>query len=82
MEGLSNYRKDFSLPIWYNTELSNHCLYCPKWYKAGITSITDLLTSDGDILPETDLNTIYNGKINFLEYHRVIRYTKAFFGVK
>ena len=78
IEGLSNHRKDLSLPIWYNTELSNHFLYCPKWYNAGIISIADLLTSNGDILTETDLNTIYNVKTNFLEYHRVIKYIKAF----
>ena len=58
IEGLGNHRKDLSLPIWYNTQLSNRYLYCPKWYKAGIISIADLLTSNGDILPETDLNTI------------------------
>ena len=78
VEGLSNHRKDLSLPIWYNTELSSHFLYCPKWYKAGMISIADLLTSNGDILTETDLNTIYNVKTNFLEYHRVIKYIKAF----
>ena len=65
IEGLSNHRKDLSLPIWYNTELSNHFLYCPKWYNAGIISIADLLTSNGDILTETDLNTIYNVKLTF-----------------
>ena len=78
IERLSNHRKDLSLPIWYNTELSNHFLYCPKWYNAGIISIADLLTSNGDILTETDFNTIYNVKTNFLEYHRVIKYIKAF----
>ena len=29
-------------------------------------------------MTETDLNTIYNVKTNFLEYHRVIKYIKAF----
>ena len=78
IEELSNHRKDLSLPIWYDTELSNHFLYCPNWYKAGIISIADLLTSNGDILTETDLNTYYNVKTNFLEHHRVIKYIKAF----
>ena len=78
IEGLGNHGKDLSLPIWYNTELSNHYLYCPRWYKAGIISIADLLTSNGHILTETDLNTVYNVKTNFLEYHRVIRCIKTF----
>ena len=78
IEGIGNHRKNFSLPIWYNTELSNHYLYSPQWYKAGIISIADLLTSNGDILMETDFNTIYNVKTNFLKYHKVIRYVKDF----
>ena len=78
IEGLGNHRKDLPLPIWYNTQLSNHYLYCPEWYKGGIISIADLLTSNGNIVTETDLNTVYNIKSTFLEYHRVIRSIKAF----
>ena len=74
IEEISNHRKDLSLPIWFYTELSNHYLYCPKWIKAGIVSITNT----GDILTEKDLNTMYNVKTNLLKYHRVIRYIKAF----
>ena len=58
--------------IWYNAELLNLYLNCPKWYEAGNISIANLHTSNRGLLTEIDLNKIYNVKTNFFKYHRVI----------
>ena len=75
-EKLGVKNKDLSLPIWNNTNFSN--FFLPRWYNAGIVSIGDILNANGDILTETELARTFKIKMNYLEYHRVIRNLKSF----
>ena len=66
-----NMRDPLSIPMWYNPSISKSELFFPNWYSKGVISVSDLLSSDGQIISIQDLKSGYNIKTNFLEYHRV-----------
>ena len=60
----NNYNELYTLPLWYNPQISETPLIIPDLYNRGINMIGDMLTNDGsiitkeDLLYKTGLNTI------------------------
>ena len=47
-----------SCPLWYNSMISKEPLYLPHWFRAGITTPSDLIHADGKILSLEEISSI------------------------
>ena len=61
----------FSLPLWYNENVSRNNMFKPYMYKKGLIVIGNLL-QEGKILSKDDLELSYGiSHINFLDYYQL-----------
>ena len=67
-----NEKGDFlTSTLWFNPEISDTELFFPNWYNHGIIYISDVLSVEGHLLSQTELEIRYSLKINFLHYFRI-----------
>ena len=65
-------------PLWLNPKVSKTELYLSNWSGKGISTISDVMMSDGKFLSELQITRAFNIKTNYLEYHRVISCIKLY----
>ena len=65
--------------MWYNSGRSTEPLFFSHWYNAGICVPLDIM-QNGNLMELPDIQCHYNLKSNFLEYLRIQRCLKQFFG--
>ena len=54
-------------------------MYFPKWFKNGISIMSDNIDEEGIFLSQHDINKKYpNLKYNFLEYYRLRKVVTSF----
>ena len=56
------------IPLWFCKEIGN--LAFQNWSKKGIVIIADVLSQEGEILQQNEMENIYNIMANFLEFGR------------
>ena len=57
--------------LWYNSKIYKGDVFLPKWFNKGIYLIVDILSSDGKMIKNAEIELKYNFKINFLNYFTV-----------
>ena len=57
--------------LWYGKQISKYTLYYPAWHKKGLNLVGDIITSDGIVVSQTELNSTYNFKCNSIEYYKI-----------
>ena len=75
-----NYLKNILTAIWHNPEFRMQII--PEWNKIGIRTVHDLLTSNRSIMTQSEFETYYKLKTNFLVYGRVKNKIKEFLSDK
>ena len=72
-----------SMPLWYSPTLSEYILFYPKWHKAGINFIGDLLeSSSGNILTLNQINSKYKNYYKFPGLSQNVYLNKTIFSSK
>ena len=56
------------IPLWFCKEIGNLAFH--NWSKKGIVIIADVLSQEGEILQQNEMENIYNIMANFLEFGR------------
>ena len=76
-----NSKESQLVNLWYNPNIKvgGHSICYKKWLAAGIIFIGDLISINGDMYSFKEFTTVYNIKINFLEYNGLIRAVKQYF---
>ena len=65
-------------PLWYNKKISLTPMYLPKWLEKGITTVSDVVNTDGAVLKIDKLKHMYSiHHLNPLHYLRVHQNIKS-----
>ena len=66
-------------PLWYNPNICQTNLYSKKWYSKGISTISDIIDTNLEVLSPINIKTIYDTKpLDFLTQHRISTLTKNY----
>ncbi len=56
-----------------NKKKKKHTMFCPKWYKAGVIRLGELLNGNGKIMEFKTLTVKFSINCNILFYYKVIK---------